>query len=78
MAVTRAHIKASRKYERNNPDRTGYNTLKRNAFNFANAYNKKDTKAHTYVTSDYGRKNYKGDLEELKSLIDHTLENLGK
>lgn len=27
MAVTKAHIKASRKYERNNPDRTGYNTL---------------------------------------------------
>lgn len=76
MAVSKAHIKASRKYEQRNPDRTGYNTLKRNAVNFVSAYTKEGTKANQYVTSDYGKKHYKEDLNELKSLIQQAIEKL--
>lgn len=76
MAVSKSHIKASRQYEKRNPDRTGYNTLKRNAVNFVSAYTKEGTKANQYVTSDYGKKHYKEDLTELENLIKQTLEEL--
>lgn len=78
MTVSKAHIKASRKYEKNNPDRTGYNVLKRNAVNFASAYTRKGTKAQKYVTSDYGKRHYREDLEEIKILIQQTIEKLEK
>ena len=63
MAVSKSHIKASRQYEKRNPD-------------FVSAYAKEGTKANRYVTSDYGKKHYKEDLTELENLIKQTLEEL--
>lgn len=78
MAVSKAHIKASRKYENSNPERTGYNRLKRNAFNFVNALDNNKTKAYQQITSDYGKKHYKEDLQKIKLDVERHLKELEK
>ncbi len=74
--VSQAQIKASRKYEQKNPERTGYNRLKREAFNFIDALEKPKTTAYRYITSDYGQKKYVEHLKELRDLIDEHLKEI--
>ncbi len=66
----------SRKYEQKNPDRTGYNRLKRGAFNFIDALGNYKTTAYRYITSDYGQKNYVQNLKDLRDLIDEHLKEI--
>ncbi|MGZ7862337.1 hypothetical protein ACXVUH_10160 [Ligilactobacillus salivarius] len=73
MAVSKARIKASRKYDAKNPQKTTYMTLRRHARNFIAAA--EGTKAAEAIkwrdTSDY-----KADLLELKQLIEDKLSEL--
>lgn len=78
MASTESHIKSVRKSEKKYRDRTGYEALKRSAFNFGEAYSKEGSKAQYYVKSDYGEKHYKEDLEKLREKVDRTLKELEK
>lgn len=72
MAVSKAHIKASRKYERLNPNRTGYTSLRRGGFNFANALNKEGSKSYDYITSDYAKEIIEGEERRITDLKDLT------
>ena len=74
--ATEAQKRASRTYEKRNPGRTGYETLKRNAVNFVGALDKQGTKARHYVTSPYGANRYRDDLESLISTARDTLKKL--
>lgn len=63
--VTKAQKRASRKWEKENPHRTGYAKLRRTAFSFVNP--KPGSKAEEYINANHA--DYVDDLEELKKLL---------
>ena len=73
MAVSKAQLKANRKYDAKHPQQTTYMTLRRQARSFIAAA--EGTKAAEAIKwrddSDY-----KADLLELKNLIDERLKEL--
>lgn len=73
MAVSKAQLKANRKYDAKHPQQTTYMTLRRQARSFIAAA--EGTKAAEAIkwrnTSDY-----KADLLELKQLIEDKLKEL--
>lgn len=65
MAVSKSQVKASRKWEKENPHRTAYTKLRRAAFSFVNP--KPGSKAEEHINANHA--DYVEDLEELKQAI---------
>lgn len=65
MVVSKSQVNASRKWEKENPHRTGYAKLKRTAFSFVNP--KPGSKAEEHINVNHA--DYVEDLEELKQAI---------
>lgn len=65
MAVSKAQTQASRKWEKENPHRTGYAKLRRTAFSFVNP--KPGSKAEEHINANHA--DYVEDLKELKQAI---------
>lgn len=63
--VTKAQTQASRKWEKENPHRTGYAKLRRTAFSFVNP--KPGSKAEEHINANHA--DYVEDLKELKQAI---------
>lgn len=63
--VTKAQTQASRKWEKENPHRTGYAKLRRTAFSFVNP--KPGSKAEEHINANHAE--YVEDLKELKQAI---------
>lgn len=63
--VTKAQTNASRKWEKENPHRTGYAKLRRTAFSFVNP--KPGSKAEEHINANHA--DYVEDLKELKQEI---------
>lgn len=63
--VTKAQTNASRKWEKENPHRTGYAKLRRTAFSFVNP--KPGSKAEEHINANHA--DYVEDLKELKQAI---------
>lgn len=72
---TKAQIRTVRKAEAKNPDKTGYDRLKRQAKNFIEP---KGGKSLAYVESDYAAERYLDDLKDLKIAIERRIEDLEK
>lgn len=70
MAVSKAQTQASRKWEKENPHRTGYAKLRRTAFSFVNP--KPGSKAEEHINANHA--DYVEDLKELKYELDKKLE----
>ena len=68
--VTKAQTNASRKWEKENPHRTGYAKLRRTAFSFVNP--KPGSKAEEHINANHA--DYVEDLKELKYELDKKLE----
>lgn len=68
--VTKAQTNASRKWEKENPHRTGYAKLRRTAFSFVNP--KPGSKAEEHIKANHA--DYVDDLRELKYEIDKKME----
>lgn len=66
MVVSKRRINASRKWEQENPHRTGYLKLRRTAFSFANP--EPGSKAEAHINTNHA--DYVKDLEELKQLLE--------
>lgn len=62
MAVSKAQTQASRKWEKENPHRTGYAKLRRTAFSFVNP--KPGSKAEEHIKANHA--DYVEDLKELQ------------
>lgn len=69
--VSKSQVKASRKWEQQNPHRTAYTKLRRAAFSFVNP--KPGSKAEEHVNANHA--DYVADLEELKQAIIEKGEN---
>lgn len=65
MTVSKAQTQASRKWEKENPHRTGYAKLRRTAFSFVNP--KPGSKAEEHINANHA--DYVEDLKELKQAI---------
>lgn len=65
MPVSKSQQKASRKWEQQNPHRTGYAKLRRTAFSFVNP--KPGSKAEEHINANHA--DYVEDLKELKQAI---------
>lgn len=65
MPVSKSQQKASRKWEKENPHRTGYAKLRRTAFSFVNP--KPGSKAEEHINANHA--DYVEDLKELKQAI---------
>lgn len=65
MAVSKSQVNASRKWEKENPHRTGYAKLRRTAFSFVNP--KPGSKAEEHINANHA--DYVKDLKELKQAI---------
>ena len=65
MTVSKSQVNASRKWEKENPHRTGYAKLRRTAFSFVNP--KPGSKAEEHINAN--RADYVEDLKELKQAI---------
>lgn len=65
MAVSKSQVNASRKWEKENPHRTGYAKLRRTAFSFVNP--KPGSKAEEHINANHA--DYVEDLKELKQAI---------
>lgn len=65
MVVSKAQTQASRKWEKENPHRTGYAKLRRTAFSFVNP--KPGSKAEEHINANHA--DYVEDLKELKQAI---------
>lgn len=63
--VSKSQVKASRKWEKENPHRTAYTKLRRAAFSFVNP--KPGSKAEEHINANHA--DYVEDLEELKQAI---------
>lgn len=63
--VSKSQVKASRKWEKENPHRTAYTKLRRAAFSFVNP--KPGSKAEEHINANLA--DYVDDLEELKQAI---------
>ena len=70
MAVSKSQTQASRKWEKENPHRTGYAKLRRTAFSFVNP--KPGSKAEEHINANHA--DYVEDLRELKYEVDKKLE----
>lgn len=70
MPVSKSQQKASRKWEQQNPHRTGYAKLRRTAFSFVNP--KPGSKAEEHINAN--RADYVEDLKKLKYELDKKLE----
>lgn len=68
--VTKAQTQASRKWEKENPHRTGYAKLRRTAFSFVNP--KPGSKAEEHINANHA--DYVEDLKELKYELDKKFE----
>lgn len=71
MRVSKAQVKASRKWEAKNKTKVGYSKLKRSAFLFVQP--KPGSKAEEYTT-EIG--DYKQDLLELKAMLEAKLDEI--
>lgn len=69
MAVSKSQVNASRKWEKENPHRTGYAKLRRTAFSFVNP--KPGSKAEEHINANHA--DYVEDLKELKQAIDEKI-----
>lgn len=69
MKVTEAQIRASRKNEAKNPERTVFNSIKRSAFSFA-----RGGKENRFVKFD--KDMYRESLVELRELVDNKIEEI--
>ena len=75
MTVSKSQLKASQVYRKRNPERTAYTTLRRNAFNFVNGY-QKGGKTEEAIKSDYGSEHYFDDLKDLQNDLKKAIERL--
>ncbi|MEO5283658.1 hypothetical protein [Limosilactobacillus allomucosae] len=69
MAVSKSQVNASRKWEKENPHRTGYAKLRRTAFSFVNP--KPGSKAEEHINANHA--DYVEDLKELQYEINKKL-----
>nr|WP_302148182.1 hypothetical protein [Limosilactobacillus mucosae] len=69
MAVSKSQVNASRKWEKENPHRTGYAKLRRTAFSFVNP--KPGSKAEEHIKANHA--DYVEDLKELQYEINKEL-----
>lgn len=69
MAVSKSQVNASRKWEKENPHRTGYAKLRRTAFSFVNP--KPGSKAEEHIKANHA--DYVEDLKELQYEINKKL-----
>ncbi|WP_270367774.1 hypothetical protein [Limosilactobacillus fermentum] len=67
--VSKSQVKASRKWEKENPHRTAYTKLRRAAFSFVDP--KPGSKAEEHINANYVE--YMDDLEELNKLLKRSL-----
>lgn len=65
MVVSKSQVNASRKWEKENPHRTGYAKLKRTAFSFVDP--KPGSKAEEHINANHA--DYVEALKELNKLL---------
>lgn len=73
--TSEAQLKATRNYESRNPNKTGYDRLRRQALNFVNPTG---AKGKGYIESEYGAARYIDDLKDLQLVIKKRVEELKK